>query len=87
MAQVKVKRRKKEDAWVAQEKRLEVIQFLRIPERKERICLEIDALVDPKEAEAFRSLYTNAMSRKKQLRDEKVVLYSHAREFDVSEKE
>eukprot|EP00944_MAST-04C_sp_MAST-4C-sp1_P014378 g14378.t1 len=87
MAQVNVKRRKKEAAWVAQEKRLEVIQFLRIPERKERICQEIDALVDRKEAEAFRNLYTKAMTRKKQLHDKKVVLYSHAREFDVSEKE
>ena len=87
MAQVKVKRRKKEAAWVAQEKRLEVIPFLRIPKRKERICQEIDALVDREEAKGFGTLYTNAMTRKKQLHDEKIVLYSRAREFDVSEKE
>jgi hypothetical protein len=82
-----VKRKKKESDWVAQEKRLEVIQFLQIPDREKRICLEIDSLVDIKEAETFHTRYTNAMSKEKQLHDDKIILYSHARAFDRAEKE
>ena len=82
-----VKRTKKEKDWVAQERRLEVIQFLQIHNREKRICKEIDSLVDFKQAETFHHQYTNAMTKKKKLHDEKIILYSHAREFDRSEKE